>query len=187
MKYYSTIDVMEKDKEIIRGNSGMTIADRIKDLRKKKGWTQEDLAKLMEYNTKSTISKIETSGNDITLKTIKKLATVLGTSERYLIGWEENSGTIHEETASNIPKQEEKEDDEPQNSQNSSEVASNMPEQEKEEDINYENPQNSAEAENLTSYNIKEITEALAFYSDFKKSPPKTQASIRTLLLLSNT
>jgi len=65
----------------------MTVADRIKQLREAKGWSQEELASRMGYTGKSSISKIETSGNDITLKKISRLAKALNTSESYLMGW----------------------------------------------------------------------------------------------------
>lgn len=68
----------------------MTVADRIKQLRERLGLTQEQLAERLGYNGKSSISKIETSGNDITLKKISRLAPVLHTTEAYLMGWVDN-------------------------------------------------------------------------------------------------
>lgn len=68
----------------------MTVADRIKLLRERLGLTQEQLAERLGYNGKSSISKIETSGNDITLKKISRLAPVLHTTEAYLMGWEDS-------------------------------------------------------------------------------------------------
>lgn len=68
----------------------MTVADRIKYLRERLGWTQEQLAEKMGYSGKSSISKIETSGNNITLKKIEKLAPILKTSHAYLMGWVDN-------------------------------------------------------------------------------------------------
>ena len=65
----------------------MTVADRIKELREHMGMTQEELAKRMGYTGKSSISKIETSGNNITLKKIERLAPILHTSNAYLMGW----------------------------------------------------------------------------------------------------
>ena len=68
----------------------MTTADRIKLERERRGWSQEYLAKLLGYSGKSTISKIETSGDKVTLKTIEKLATVFNCSKFYLMGLDEN-------------------------------------------------------------------------------------------------
>lgn len=65
----------------------MTVADRIRQLRERLGMTQDELAERLGYNGKSSISKIETSGNDITLKKISRIAPALHTSEAYLMGW----------------------------------------------------------------------------------------------------
>jgi transcriptional regulator with XRE-family HTH domain len=58
-------------------------------MRKKLGWTQEDLAKRMGYKSKSTINKIELGINDIPQSKIAKFAEVLGTTPARLMGWEE--------------------------------------------------------------------------------------------------
>ena len=42
----------------------MTIGDRVKELRTKKGLTQQDLAELLGYKTKSSVAHIE-KGRDI--------------------------------------------------------------------------------------------------------------------------
>lgn len=68
----------------------MTVADRIKYLREQLGMTQEELAKKMGYTGKSSISKIETSGNNVTIKKIARLAPILNTSNAYLMGWTDN-------------------------------------------------------------------------------------------------
>lgn len=44
----------------------MTIADRIKEKRLELGWSQEDLAKKMGYKDKTSVSKMESSGDNIT-------------------------------------------------------------------------------------------------------------------------
>lgn len=67
----------------------MTTAERIKNERERRGWSQEYLAKLLGYSGKSTISKIETSGDKVTLKTIEKLASVFNCSKFYLMGIED--------------------------------------------------------------------------------------------------
>ena len=66
----------------------MTVADRIKELRTEKGITQTELAKRLGNKDKSTISKIESKGNDISLKDIKRIAEVLDTTPSYLMGWD---------------------------------------------------------------------------------------------------
>lgn len=69
----------------------MTIADRIKQKREEKHLSQEDLAKICGYADKTSISKIENSGDNVTLKKIKRIADALGVTHRYLMGWEDES------------------------------------------------------------------------------------------------
>lgn len=71
----------------------MTVADRIKERREALNLTQEELAKRMGYKGKSSVCKIENAGDNISLKTIKKVASALGTTHHYLMGWEETSFT----------------------------------------------------------------------------------------------
>lgn len=68
----------------------MTVADRIKYLREKQGMSQETLANKIGLKDKSSIAKIEKSGDKITLKNVEKLSEVLNCSIAYLMGWEEN-------------------------------------------------------------------------------------------------
>lgn len=68
----------------------MTIADRIRITREKLNLSQEALAKRCGYADKTSISKIENSGDDITLKKIKRIADALGISHSYLMGWDED-------------------------------------------------------------------------------------------------
>lgn len=67
-----------------------TVGDNILLMRKRLGWTQEELAKRMGYKSKSTINKIELGINDIPQSKIVKFADVLGTTPAYLMGWSEN-------------------------------------------------------------------------------------------------
>ena len=66
-----------------------TIGENILMFRKRKGWTQEELALKMGYKSKSTINKIELGINDIPQSKIAKFAEVLGTTPADLMGWEE--------------------------------------------------------------------------------------------------
>ena len=66
-----------------------TIGNNISRFRKELGMTQEDLAKLMGYKSKSTINKIELGINDIPQSKIVQFAQVLGTTPAELMGWEE--------------------------------------------------------------------------------------------------
>lgn len=66
-----------------------TVGDRILLMRKQIGLTQEELAKMMGYKSKSTINKIELGINDIPQSKILQFANVLGTTPAYLMGWED--------------------------------------------------------------------------------------------------
>ena len=71
-----------------------TVGENILLMRKRLGWTQEELATKMGYKSKSTINKIELGINDIPQSKIVKFAEVLGTTPAHLMGWndeEENS------------------------------------------------------------------------------------------------
>lgn len=67
----------------------MTIGERIKEKRKELNLSQEDLAKKAGYKDKTAISKFEHKGNDITMKQVKRVASALGVSAAYLMGWED--------------------------------------------------------------------------------------------------
>ena len=67
----------------------MTVADRIRFKREELNLSQEELAKKIGNKDKSTISKIEKSGNDITMKNIQRIADALGVTSQYLLGWED--------------------------------------------------------------------------------------------------
>ena len=64
-----------------------TVGENILLMRKKLGWTQEELATKMGYKSKSTINKIELGINDIPQSKIVKFADVLGTTPANLMGW----------------------------------------------------------------------------------------------------
>lgn len=66
----------------------MTVADRIKERREELHMSQTDLAKKCGYSDRTSISKIETSGNDITMKKIERVAKALNVTTAYLMGWE---------------------------------------------------------------------------------------------------
>ena len=68
-----------------------TVGENILRMRKRLGWTQEELATKMGYKSKSTINKIELGINDIPQSKIVKFADVLGTTPAHLMGWEDES------------------------------------------------------------------------------------------------
>lgn len=80
----------------------MTIADRIREKRLELSLSQTDLAKRAGYSDKTTISKFEHMGNDITMKQVKRVAEALGVSSAYLMGWDnDNNVTIDVEDDAN--------------------------------------------------------------------------------------
>lgn len=63
----------------------MTIYDRIKELRLKKGISQLDLAISVGYKGRSAISKVENGERDISQSMIEKYAKALGVTPTYLL------------------------------------------------------------------------------------------------------
>ena len=63
----------------------MTVGDRIKKLRIERGLTQEELASLLGYKHKTSISKIESDARNLTQSKIKAFAEVFGVSPSALL------------------------------------------------------------------------------------------------------
>ena len=76
----------------------MTVGERIKEARIKKGLTQSELAKLLGYKSRSSINKIEVEGRDIPRSSIVKFAKVLGVTPSYLMGWDDLSDEGKDDT-----------------------------------------------------------------------------------------
>ena len=74
-----------------------TVGENILLMRKRLGWTQEELATKMGYKSKSTINKIELGINDIPQSKIVKFADVLGTTPAHLMGWNDEEEKISPE------------------------------------------------------------------------------------------
>ena len=74
-----------------------TVGGNILRMRKRLGWTQEELANRMGYKSKSTINKIELGINDIPQSKILQFAEVLGTTPAHLMGWDEEEKIPPEE------------------------------------------------------------------------------------------
>ncbi len=70
----------------------MTIGERVKLARRKKGMTQEDLAKLLGYKSKSSVTHIE-NGRDIPRAMVSQLAKILDVTPSYLMGWDDEKPT----------------------------------------------------------------------------------------------
>ncbi len=74
-----------KDAEILQ-----EMGKRIKYLRLKKGYSQEELAKKMGYTSRSTINKIEKGLVDVPQSKIIDFANILDTTPLYLLNWVDN-------------------------------------------------------------------------------------------------
>lgn len=66
----------------------MTIGERIKNRREQLGMTQDDLAQLLNYKSRSSINKIELGKHDLPQTKIKAFADALRTTPSALMGWE---------------------------------------------------------------------------------------------------
>lgn len=73
-------------------NMDKEFGNRIKKLRKNKGWTQEQLANAMCFKNKDSISKIELGKQNISTKQICQLADIFDVPVSYLL-----SGQIDED------------------------------------------------------------------------------------------
>ena len=59
---------------------------RLRAIRKRKGYSQRRLAEMMSYKDHSTLAKVETGINDITIETLYRYADVLETDVEELLG-----------------------------------------------------------------------------------------------------
>ena len=66
----------------------MKLGDLIKKRREELNLTQEELADLLNYKSKSTINKIEKNINDIPFAKLEDFAKVLKVDLAYLLGWD---------------------------------------------------------------------------------------------------
>lgn len=72
----------------------MTTADRIRMRREELGMSQMDLAKKLGLKNKTSVTKIEQSGDKVTLKNVEKISKVLNCSQTYLLGYEDDAPTM---------------------------------------------------------------------------------------------
>lgn len=91
----------------------MTVGERIKIIREEKGLSQQELAKILGLKNKSSVCKIERSGNKVSSPSIYKYAEALGTTVARVMGWtdsdfETESILRHERTGMEIYADEEK-------------------------------------------------------------------------------
>ena len=67
----------------------MTVGEKIREARLKKGYTQTELAELLGYKSRSSINKIEVEGRDIPRSSVIKFVKALDVTPAYLMGWED--------------------------------------------------------------------------------------------------
>lgn len=72
----------------------MTVADRIKNKRLELNMTQKELSDKIGTKDRSSISKIETKGDDISMKDIVRISEALNVTPQYLLGWEDESPAV---------------------------------------------------------------------------------------------
>jgi transcriptional regulator with XRE-family HTH domain len=79
------------------------IGKRIKEVRIELGLSQEELAKRLGLKSKSTICKIETGDDNLSMRSIQKYAKALGCDSSYLIGLDQAmQDKWHKEVLSSI-------------------------------------------------------------------------------------
>lgn len=69
----------------------MTIGDRIRQRREELHMSQDELARLLGYKSRSTIAKIEIGMNDVTQSKIMAFAVALHTTPQWLMNFETDS------------------------------------------------------------------------------------------------
>lgn len=70
-----------------------TIGDRIKARRLELDMSQDELARLVGYKSRSSINKIESDGRLLPQRKIMEIAYVLNTTPAYIMRWEESNET----------------------------------------------------------------------------------------------
>nr|DAT10681.1 MAG TPA: helix-turn-helix domain protein [Caudoviricetes sp.] len=70
-----------------------TIGDRIKARRLELDMSQDELARLVGYKSRSSINKIESDGRLLPQRKIMEIANALNTTPAYIMGWEESNET----------------------------------------------------------------------------------------------
>ena len=78
------------------------IGSRIKERRIALGISQDELATLVGYKSRSSINKIEVEGRSVPSAKLKQIADALFTTPAYLMGWKEETPVV-KETFVHIP------------------------------------------------------------------------------------
>lgn len=76
----------------------LKVGERIRIKREQLDMTQDELAQLTGYKSRSSINKIEKGGNDLPQSKIVAFAKALKTTPSYLMGWEDESAELEIQT-----------------------------------------------------------------------------------------
>ena len=80
------------------GDNMLKVGERIRIKREQLDMTQDELAQLTGYKSRSSINKIEKGGNDLPQSKIVAFAKALKTTPSYLMGWEDESAELEIQT-----------------------------------------------------------------------------------------
>jgi transcriptional regulator with XRE-family HTH domain len=72
------------------------VGEKIRQARIKANLTQDDLAKMVGYTSRSSINKIEKGLVDLPRSKLIKISNALGVTPSYLMGWEEEKPPVNE-------------------------------------------------------------------------------------------
>lgn len=72
----------------------MSIGQRIKERREELGMSQEELAKMLGYKSRSSINKIELDARNLTQSKIKAIADALLVTPGYIMGWSKEKPAV---------------------------------------------------------------------------------------------
>ena len=68
----------------------MTVADKVKARREELGLSQEELASRLGLKSRSSITRLEKLGDDISMKDVERLSEALNCSKLFLMGWQDD-------------------------------------------------------------------------------------------------
>lgn len=74
-----------------------TIGSRIRNRREELGLSQDELAKRLDYKSRSSINKIELDQRNLTQSKIKAIADALETTPAYIMGWNEPKQKLNDD------------------------------------------------------------------------------------------
>lgn len=80
------------------------LAQRIRNRRIEIGLSQDELARMAGYTSRSSITKIEAGMVDLPISKIVILANILETTPEWLMGWEDKDTKISDKLQANILK-----------------------------------------------------------------------------------